>query len=170
MAGRGLFLAIDDFTLKQLRATKGDALRRDFIHELEEVIDSQYVQETDKAWEFIFVALYTGKTTCGMEHPDLVSMSKIFRGAKNLHRGDSYILNWVAKAEFPELVVKFEQLHQSGLRELYDTCNQGWFHAGVYKGTDEQFEYISNWYDRIVQFFARMRAENRHILFTSNYN
>lgn len=170
MAGRGLFLAIDDSTLKQLRATKGDALRRDFVHTLEEELDVKYQQETDKAWEFIFVSLYTGKSTCGIERSDLILMSKIFRGAKNLHRGDSYIMNWLAKAEFPPIAGKFEQLNHQGLRELYDTCNQGWFHAGAYKGTDEQFGYLLCWYERIVQFLARMRAENRHLLFTSNYN
>ena len=93
MAGRGLFLALDDLTLKQLRATKGDAARRNFIHELEEVLDPQYKQDTDKAWEFLFVALYTGRSSCDIPQVDALAMATVYRGAKQLFRGDSYIIN-----------------------------------------------------------------------------
>ncbi|MEM9687454.1 MAG: DUF1877 family protein [Bacteroidota bacterium] len=174
MLYRGVFQAIPDQQLKELKRLKRDSERRSFIDNLDENISKHERQDTDKSWYLLFVTLHSGNHSNYMLNDEMIDLSKIFIGSKSLHRADFYIINWISRNDLNYYSEILNDLNSEILFEKYISLNSDWFHKGDYKKGDyknskEQFDYIYFWLEKIKKFFSNLVGLNKHVIFSSQY-
>lgn len=172
MINRGVFFGIDAQTLKQLKSTKGDPKRRDFIGVLEEEISAALKQDTDKAWYFLDVGFITSHLVpppACITVEEMKILAKIFTQGKQMHKAELYIINFLDKSDLATYLEVLTKITETCLQEMYQNMPKGWFKEGIYQNTEAQFQYIWTWFQRLVVFFQKMKEHDLHILFTVQY-
>ena len=127
---------------------------------MEESWPSNRTQDTDKAWYFLSVCFDYGPM-------DRWPLGLLFRQGKSLHRGDCFIINLIENSEMPALREALETVSRAELKAAYFELGEGYFRPGQYTKTGDQFEYIWQWFARIVRFLKCQ--DNESVLFTSDF-
>ncbi|MFN0204340.1 MAG: DUF1877 family protein [Bacteroidia bacterium] len=168
MTARGVFFAIDDTTLKSLRGTKGDPKRRRFIRDLEETIEREHKQDTDKAWRILQSICWAGHDfdyAEGLNRADFNLLSTLFYQAKMLHKAERYIINWVPKNELASYIAILDKVTEINLKQRYEDMNNGLGHF-QYALSDVQFDYMYAWFLKIRTFIKQTYSQQLHLVFT----
>jgi uncharacterized protein DUF1877 len=140
----------------------GDDAARAFVAELEETWDTDYLQQTDKAWDPIHRCLTDG--TFGW-CPEAWPLNGAILGDDPLYTRDDYIIQHLTATEVVEVA------------DALDPLTQEWFRArflglpghGYQDATDEDaFDYTWYWFERMRAFFRKTADEGRAMLFTAD--
>lgn len=159
MTCRGVHFALTDEEAKTLmQIPEGDNDRlMDFVEEIEEQWDKEWLQETDKSWDAIHRCLTDGKLEWG-ETP----FHKCILGNGSLYYGDDYIINLLSADEVREVAAAIKGIDEKELRRRYDAIDI----ASYGDLSDDDFEYTWGWFERLRDFFQKAAAANRAVLFT----
>jgi hypothetical protein len=160
MAGRGVLFALTDDTAESLLAASSDEQVMEIVESVEEAWDEENVAETDRAWNAIHRALADGSLDpAGGSYP----LNRAIFGGKHLHRGDHYIVAFVAKSEVGDVARALAAISQEGFRERYHRLVPKDY-APEYG--DEDLEYAWEWFGRLPGFYARAAQDGRAVIFT----
>ncbi|HZZ80239.1 MAG TPA: DUF1877 family protein [Gemmataceae bacterium] len=176
MLTRGIFHAITDDDLKELRRTKDGPKRRKLVQEWDERWPLEWRCSTDKAWKFLYIALAFQKGPAG-GRPEIGQGlgADMFYG-KNLHRANFYVIGHVPHAWLPEIVSFLDGLDVAIYHGLYFSPEaQGRFAACCFpqvhgiNATEERWvEYTWNWLQTIRDLFRRALDGKRSLIFNAH--
>lgn len=167
MAGRGVFFALDELTVKRLKNLPKDEMV-DFIEDEieEEFFDNKpdYLAETDKAWDAIHRVLTDGYLHWeNGEYP----LNHVVLGGEVLYgeqeEDNDYIIvlktpkqvKDIAKAIITFTKETFESGYANIPMEDYD------YHLGF-----EDLQYSLKWFEKIKPFWQKAASENLFVVFT----
>jgi hypothetical protein len=165
---RGRFIALGDSALRRLRSAKGDPARRRVMEDLEE--ESHDHVDTDKAWYILYICFLDGNLRRKRRPKvDLETLALLFRGARCLHRGDSYVINAIDAGDVAAVAAALDQLDRKWLVARYHSLDPKYFCAGDYTSTKQQADYTWLWFTRMRAFFDRHCSSGMHIVFSSQF-
>ena len=179
MLTRGLFLALDDADLAEMRRAKGNASRKSLAASWEEEWVSDRLVQTDKAWKMLFYVLrepvYNDakkRKALGSdfnEHwlADLVDIgSELFYGP-NLYKAGWYLLTWLDKRKLPVINCHLSNISPKKFEKCFQMCVKCWLsQEGIVFGP-EALKYVRGWLDRLVVFLLEAQKADRHVLFSA---
>jgi hypothetical protein len=158
MACRGVHFALTKEQASELMKSAGtDDGLLEFIEDIESAWDEEWLQETDKSWDAIHRCL-----TDGQLHWGRTPFHKCILGKKNLYTGDDYLMNFLDPNEVKEVAAAIKPIDQDWLRRKYDAIDQDSFGAL----SDSDFDYTWSWFPHLRDFFQKVAAADRAILFT----
>jgi hypothetical protein len=159
MACRGVHFALTTGQAARLMDTPGadDEFLMAFVEEVEEAWDEEWLQETDKAWDAIHRCLTDGK----LEYGD-TPFHKCILGSYNLYDGDEYIINFLSPEEVKEVAAAIKVIDRNELRRRYDAIDI----ESYGELSDSDFEYTWSWFPHLRDFFQKVAAANRAMIFT----
>lgn len=164
MLTRGLFFALTDAELKQLRHAKGDPTRRALVALWEEEWQTEWLCETDKAWRYIQYTI--GKNYLLSRNPPLAI--DLFFG-KSLHRAHFYIIGLHEHGKMQSLIEEINQIDETRFHQLFnDRITQArWMRVFGEPLDTTRVTYVWHWLAKIQEFFNRCFVARRHIIFTA---
>jgi hypothetical protein len=159
MACRGVHFALTDEEASRLMDTPGadNDFLMDFVEEIEERWDEEWLQQTDKSWDAIHRCLTDGKLESG-DTP----FHKCILGNDNLCEGDDYVMNFLSPEEVKEVAAAIKDIDRAELRRRYDEIDTDTYG----ELSDSDFEYNWSWFPHLRDFYQKVAAANRAMLFT----
>ena len=161
MACRGVHFALTDEQRAQLLATvesQGDVI--DFIQEdIEEQWDTEWLCETDKAWDAIHRCLTDGTLSVACSTPAHCCIL----GGSQLYVGDDYLVSFVDTADVRPVAEAIAPFTQEDFRSRYDAIDEADY--GVSK-SDEDFRYTWEYFVMLRDFYSRAASAGRSVLFS----
>jgi hypothetical protein len=179
MLTRGLYLALDDTDLAELKRTKENDARKDLATTWEEEWGTDRKCETDKAWKMLFYVLRDpvyddaklrkalGPDFIGHWLADLVDIgSELFYGP-NLYKAEWYLLSLVDKRKLPVINCHLSHISPNKFEKRFKLCVRYWLSEKGIVFNRESLRYVRHWLDRITEFFVEAEKANRHLLFSA---
>lgn len=176
MLTRGMFHAVTDDDLKQLRRTKDGPLRRDLIVlDWDERWPEEWRCSTDKAWKFIFVALaFQPGPSGGRPEIGLGLGGDMFYG-KSLHRANFYVIGLVPNAWLSDIVSALDAIDEEKYRALfYSPQAQADFAGRCFKEVhgidvteDRWCTYSWQWLLKVRELFRKAVESGRSVVFSA---
>lgn len=167
MAGRGVFFAIDDQTVKNLSALE-PANRVDFV--LNDIEDNffenapEYTCETDKAWDAIHRSLTDGflywkNGKYPLNH--VILGGQVLYGEKDDE--DDFLIVMKDKKQVQDVAKSLQSFSDDDFKKGYAQIN---IEDYEYQLGFEDLEYSLSWFDNVKVFWQKAAAENLNIIFT----
>ena len=120
---------------------------REILAEIEERWDSEWLQETDKAWDAIHRCL-----TDGTLNYDNTPLHKCILGFDNLlYEGDDYIINYLSADEVKEVAEAIKDFDKTWMRQRYFAIPADY----AVPLSEEDFEYTWGWFVPLRAFFQK---------------
>ena len=163
MSCLGVHYALTDAEVGLVSERIGDD---EALHELIEegaladLWDTDWVQESDKAWDAIDRCL-----TQDAPHGAVTPLHKCVLGGRRVYKGDDYFMALITATETKEVATAIRDINQSWMRERYfriDSADYG------FPLTEEDFTYTWDWFEGVQSFFQRAAAAERAVLFTAS--
>ena len=168
MVSRGLHLAIEDHHLETLRDKPDELALFDYLGELEEeLFNSGFDAETDKAWGLIHQTLI-GADPCadGLDRHGPAPLAFAVMGEEEINASDWLLVTLTTP---PQVVLVNRALQAIGqsdfearlrsLLEIHDCPNIG----------EDDVTYASYWFENMKKVFVAADAHNRHVIFEVDY-
>ena len=115
MAARGVHFAITPAELASFLAAQGDdETLTGLVETLEETWDTNWLAESDKAWDPVHRCLTNGE----LEYGDTTA-HKCVLGAGSLYEADSYLICPLTPAEVADVAAFMQTINETALRERY---------------------------------------------------
>ena len=129
----------------------------DFVEEIEERWDEEWLEETDKAWDAIHRCLTDGKLEFGSS-----VFHKCILGDRNLNEEPDYIISFLDSADVKQVAQAIKSINKEAMKKKYDAID-----TETYQGepSDEDFEYTWESFAFLQKFFQKAAADNRAMLF-----
>ena len=161
MACRGVHFALTDEQRTQLLAiveSPGEVIG--FIQEdIEEQWDTDWLCETDKAWDAIHRCLTDGTLSDG----DSTPFHWCVLNGSQLYDGDDYIVSFVDVPNVKQVSEAIAPLSESEFRTRYNAIDSQ--DDGV-PLSDEDFGYTWSYFTALRDLFIRAATANRSVLFS----
>lgn len=161
MACRGVHFALTDEQRSQLLAiveSQGDVIG--YIQEdIEEQWDTEWLCETDKAWDAIHRCLTDG-TLSGDDSTPFYWC--VLNGAQ-MYVGDDYIVSFVDVPNVKQVSDAIASLNESEFRTRYNAIDEQDYGMPL---SDEDFEYTWSYFNALRDFYARAANSSRSVLFS----
>jgi hypothetical protein len=156
----GVHFALTEEQVTRLDTCVNDEDLMAFVEEIEKAWDSEWLQETDKAWDAIHRCLTDGKLEYGR-----TPYHKCILGSDSLYDGDDYIVSCLEPEEVKEVAAAIKEIDRQWLRGRYDAID-----TATYQGvlSDSDFDYTWSWFERLRNFFQKVAAADRVMLFTAD--
>ncbi len=166
MSCRGVYFALTEDDANKLISADGDTVVREIIQEdIEMRWDKNWLQETDKAWDAMHRCLTDGSLVCKGKS----IMEKCVLGAKQLHRGDEYIVSFLEPSEVKDVSEALKSIKQDWFREKYFGLKKKflWFDLTQYDGpiNEEDFAYTWSYFEETREFFDKASRNDRFVIF-----
>lgn len=162
MPSRGVHFALVERDALRLRRARTDERRKAVIAEIEERWESQWLQETDKAWDAIHRCLTDGDLDCGSTPRHRV----IFADRNLFDDGDDYFISLVTPKRVAAVVPAISSINKAWMRSRYRELGDDY---GGYPTSDEDFEYTWEWFTQLRKFFVKAAAAGRWVSFTVSH-
>jgi Domain of unknown function (DUF1877) len=164
MSCLGVHFALNTSQVAGLRLRVFPGLRVQYVqgHLEEQLIETPFAAETDKAWDAIHRCLGDGSLNGkGGSFP----LNHVVLGGSRLWAGDSYILSLKSPRTVRAIAKELPQVTQDLFRGRYAGIA-----AAGYEGPIgvEDFEYTWEWFQGLVPFFKTAAAHDRWVLFTAD--
>lgn len=168
----GVHFAVTEDQMRQLlkAAKRGDEALMDFVGEIEEEWDRQWLQESDKAWDPIHRALTLDDTGGGRLDVDEGSypLCVTVMGGEHLYEGDDYSVVLIRPNQVIDLALALEKVNASWVRARLFSLPRRVFgsRSGI---DDDDFDYMWSWFHQFPGFFRRAAAAGRAVIFTVDH-
>ena len=130
----------------------------EFVQDVEEQWDQDWLQECDKAWDAIHRCLTDGKLEYG-ESP----MHKCILGKRSVHEGDEYIISFLEPPEVKEVAAAIKSIDLTWMRKKYDAITDPDYEVAK---SEDDFEYTWAYFEELRDFFQKVAAAERSMLFS----
>lgn len=165
MACRGILLALTDEQASRFLAASSDDELVELMREVEDAWDEDFVQPTDKAWDFIHRCLSDGTTnTEGGTYP----LNRSILGGQQLYHGDDYVMAFVSAPEVQDVAGAIVTVTESWFRERFsrfrDTYSPQIFLQG--EGYEQMLAYAWEYMGFVGEFYQRAAQAKRAVIFT----
>ncbi len=161
MACRGVHFALTEDDRKRLIDivdSQGDVIA--FIQEdIEERWDTDWLCETDKAWDAIHRCL-TGGT---LSEDDSTPLHWCILNGSQMYVGDDYIVSFVDAPNVAAVSDAISQFTKSDFRARYDAIDSNDYGMLL---SDEDFGYTWEYFTSVRDLFRRAATAGRSVLFT----
>ncbi|GAA4469528.1 YfbM family protein [Novipirellula rosea] len=161
MACRGVHFALTDEQREQLLAiveSQGDVIS--FIQEdIEEQWDTEWLCETDKAWDTIHRCLTDGT----LSDDDSTPFHWCVLNGSRVYVGDDYIVSFVDAPNVKQVSEAIAPLSESEFRTRYNAIDQQDYGVPL---SDEDFKYTWSYFTALRDLFSRAATANRSVLFS----
>jgi hypothetical protein len=140
----------------------GDEASLAFVDELEDRWDTDYLQQTDKAWDPIHRCLADGTLAwAGGDWP----LNGAILGGEPMYLGRGYIIMFLDDHDVAEIAGALDEVTQPWFRARFFALP-----AHGYEGrTDEAaFDYTWHWFELMRAFFRKTADEARQLVFTAD--
>ncbi len=161
MAGRGVHFALSDDERMKLLATvesQGDVIEL-IPEEIEERWDTDWLCETDKAWDAIHRCLTDGT----LSEDDTTPLHWCILNGSQMYIGNDYIVSFVDVPKVPDVVAAISTFTKIGFRERYNAIDSNEYDVPL---SDEDFEYTWENFTAVRDLFSRAAEAGRSVLFT----
>ena len=161
MACRGVHFALTKQQEQEILNASDDEELMGVIECIEEKWESEFLVESDKAWDAIHRCLTDGQLRFDRA---AYPLSLVICGGKHLHEGADYIVALVSREEVVDVVNGLESVSELWLRERYFTLLNPLEYDGEI-GEDD-FQYTWCYLAEIRGFFQRAKEAGRSAIFT----
>ncbi|MDJ0976056.1 MAG: YfbM family protein [Planctomycetota bacterium] len=159
MGTRGVFFALDAAdTARLLAASSDDDVRFLIQEEIEERWDTDWLDETDSAWDAMHRCL--GDGTLGPGSPPL---GQCVLGGRHLHEGRDYIVSYLSPAEVQEVAAALEGIDEAWMRAQFARLA-----STDYEGEMDEadFEYTWSYFGGARELYRKAAQAGRSMVFT----
>jgi hypothetical protein len=164
MSCLGVHFALTNTQVASLRLRLLPALRVRYVQEHleEQLIDSPFAAETDKAWDAIHRCLGDGSLNPrGGSFP----LNHVILGGSQLWAGDSYILSLKSPKAVRAIAAALPNVSREWLQSKYARIGEAGYDGPL---GDEDFEYTWDWFNLLKPFFTAAAARDMSVLFTAD--
>jgi hypothetical protein len=162
----GVHFALDDEWVQRLKSFRSQRrLLEFFVNDLEEEFfarHSEWVQETDKAWDGIHRSLTDGRFTWNNGNYPL---NHVILGGERLYTNDDYILVLKTPPQVRDVAEALKSVSKPNLRDGYSLITRG---NCDWETSDEDWEYTWSWFEPLCDFYRRAADANRYVLFSAS--
>jgi Domain of unknown function (DUF1877) len=160
MACRAVLFAISDDEVTKLVAAHSDEEILEIVQEqIEARWEEEWLYELDKAWDAIHRCLVGGSLMISEDGSPFALC--ILAGAQ-LHSGDNYIVSLKRPHQVSAIAVAIKEVTREYLRERYFKINSNEYGPI----SDDDFEYVWEYFNGLADFYAKAAAAGRHVIFT----
>jgi hypothetical protein len=161
MACRGVHFALTDEDARRVIETAGDdeALIEFIQEDIEARWDTDWLAETDKAWDAIHRCLTDG--TLSVEPGTLRQMCVL--GGRQLYEGADYIVSFVAPEQVKQVAAAIADIDEPWIRERYFAIDATDYGSPL---TDDDCGYTWSWFKGVQALFQKAAASGRAVMFT----
>jgi len=161
MACRGVHFALTEEQYKKVcRSGSDDELIELIQEDIEEEWDTEWLRETDKAWDAIHRCLTDGK----LEWKNgSFPLNAVVVGGKQLHHGDDYIVSLVTPDQIPSVADALKHIDKTTLKKGYDQIKQKDYDGEI---GEEDFEYTWEWFKDLYTLYEKAAQNGRAVLFS----
>lgn len=161
MACRGVHFALTDDQRTQLLAlveSLGDVIG--YIQEdIEEQWDTDWLCETDKAWDAIHRCMTDGT----LSEDDSTPFHWCILNGLQMYVGNDYIVSFVDALNVKQVADAIAPLNESDFRTRYNAIDESGYGMPL---SDEDLEYTWSYFTALRDLFARAATANRSVLFS----
>lgn len=161
MTARGVLFAIDEPEVSKLKAFTDEEDLIDYIcYELEENYfenHGEWVEEIDKAWDFIHRTLTDGEL---LYDNGTYPLNHVILGGELLTSGEDYIAVLKTAQQVQEINTTLQAINKGQFRDLYNQIPSDEI------GKEDYFDYTWSYFESLKNFWQRVSESHRYILFT----
>jgi len=162
----GVRFALSDAEASHLRSLASERDRLDYIQmDVEESYfadQSEYMAESDKAWDAIHKALTNGRLTWdGGEYP----LNHVVLAGEVLYTESDYIMSLKSPGQVRDIAAALPTVSESEFRRRCFAIDPDAYGLPV---DESDFEYTWNWFQRVRRLYVLAAAEGRDVLFTAS--
>lgn len=165
----GVHFAITVEQMKGLleAAEQGDEAVAEFMFDIEEGWDKEWLQQSDKAWDPIHRALTLDNTDdgCLNDEDGPFPLLLCVMGGQNIYRGDDYHMRLIRPDEVADVAEALEKVSASWFRARLFTIDP---ENCEYPIDEDEFEYAWSWFRDYPGFFRKAARAGRAVLFTAS--
>ena len=163
MACLGVHFALNNEQYKKLLSAKSDSELISILHEeIEEEWDTEWLHQTDKAWDAIHRSLTDGKLEW---NNGTFPLNAVIMGGKRIHQGEDYIVTILTPEQVVETAVALKKIDEMAFKQGYENIAQEDY--GGEKGQDD-FEYTWAWFQGLPNLFDKAARAGRAVLFSAD--
>jgi len=161
VACRGVLFALTASQEAALAATRDDDEVIEFVDELEDAWDWDWLCEVDKAWDAMHRSLTDGTLRLGRHDDDPLELAVL--GGGHYYAGDDYVVAHVLADQVAGVAAALERVDEGWLRRRYDAID-----PDDYQGElgDDDFAYTWAYLQDVREFYRRAAEGGRSVVFT----
>jgi hypothetical protein len=154
-----VFFALSSSQRERLLALNTDSERQEYI---EAQWDTTYLLETDKAWDAIHRCLMDGRLSMTRSKNPL---GKLILGGTQLYSDtQKNIVNLIEHGELSELSTALKAVTKEWMTGRYEQLRNTDYPQECL--SEQDWQYIWDWFSDIPEFIARADKEGRSVIFT----
>jgi hypothetical protein len=166
MACRGVYFALSEAEVDQLRSLTSDEDRLDYVSEDIEVSyfaeRKEYLAESDKAWDAMHRAFADGEMAWNSgEYP----LNHVVLGGESLYGEDDYIMSLKTPEQVRDIAAALPAMTEEEFRRRYFTIDPESYGFPL---TEEDFAYTWEWFENVRRLYMKAAAEDLYVLFTAD--
>jgi hypothetical protein len=161
MACRGVYFALSTTENERLLAAAGDdeAVITIIQEEIESAWDTDWLAETDKAWDAIHRCLADGRLLFDDDRP----LALCVLGGRRLYSGDDYIVTYVTAVQVGLVAAAIRGIDEQQMKARYLAIPEDDYGCPL---TDEDFEYTWDWFKGVRELYVKAADAKRPIIFS----
>jgi hypothetical protein len=164
VVARGVHFALSDIDERRLL----DCSEQDRVQLISEDIEerhfasaTEWLCQTDKAWDAIHRAFNNGNLDCDYKSP----LHGVILGGKALYFGDNYIISYKNNEQVKEIAPALAEMDECSFKVLYFAIDEKKYGFPL---TQEDYEYSWNWLSGLKEFYNRAAKFERPVIFTTD--
>lgn len=165
MANLGVLFAIDEQTVKKLKAFGADEDRLDFLQEEIEatIMESEpgNFAELEKSWDALHRSLTGGQLEWNRGQ---FPLSHAILGGESIYGRDNYIMALKTPEQVHEISRAVQNLSKEQLRAAYGKINKREYE----EFSEDDFEYTWGWFEDSLAFWKNAAEQKKFVLFTAD--
>jgi hypothetical protein len=165
MANLGVLFAIDEQTVKKLKAFGTDEDRLDFLQEeIEATImggEPANFAELEKSWDALHRSLTGGQLEWNSGQ---FPLSHVILGGESIYGRDNYIMALKTPQQVCEISKAVQKLSKAELRAGYGKINK----KEYAQFSEDDFEYTWDWFQDSLAFWRNAAEQKKFVLFTAD--
>jgi hypothetical protein len=161
MACRGVHFALTDEDAKRVLAAAGDneALIELIQEDIESRWDTDWLAETDKAWDAIHRCLTDGRLSFASSTPRHLCIL----GGRQLYDGDDYIVSFITPEQVKEVARAIADIDEAWMRARYFAIPASDYGCPL---TDDDCGYTWSLFQGVQALYQKAAAAGRAVMFT----
>ena len=163
----GNYFRTDDETIKKIKEGEISFFNCLYDEETDEELNEEAMLDIDKAWHMLHYLL-AGVDEGPTDNP----LSKVVLGGEIFDECEMEYGAWlISKEDVAEACHALKNFSKQSLYEKFsieDMIKKDIYPVQPEHGKEEMVEYISHYFDDIVDFFNKAKEENEHIIFFIN--
>ena len=161
MACRGVHFALTDEDAKRVLAAAGDdeALIGIIQEDIESRWDTDWLAETDKAWDAIHRCLTDGRLAFDSSTPQHMCIL----GGRQLYEGDDYIVSFLTPEQVKQVATAIGNIDEAWMRDRYIAIPASDYGSAL---SEDDCGYTWSWFEGVQALYKKAAASGRAMMFT----